>query len=890
MKSCTVFAVQADGTELMTVEGLEQDGKLHPLQEGFMAEHGLQCGYCTPGMLMTSYAFLKKHPTPTEDEIRWAISGNLCRCTGYVNIVKAVQHAAAKLAKEARDGAQDLARSRRHGALDQAEGRPALHPRQGHLRRRRPAARDALPGHRAQPLRPREDQEDRHARRRWPIPGVLAVITGQDLAKYNLHWMPTLMSDTQMVLPVEKVMYQAQEVAAVLATSRYAAADGAAAVEVEYEPLPVVVDPKKALEPGAPVLRTDKKDKKDNHIWHWEWGDKGATDRAFGEAAVTVKEDIYLPRIHVASIETCGCIAHFDKVDGKLTVWMTTQAPHAIRTVFALVAGHVGLAEHKIRIISPDIGGGFGGKVPVYPGYVIAVAASVLTGKPVKWIEDRMENLQADSFARDYHITAELAAKKDGTLTALRIKTIADHGYTDAAANPSKFPAGLFHVCTGSYDLKTAHVEVDGVYTNKPPGGIAYRCSFRVTEAVHTIERMVDLMAHQLGVDPAEFRMKNFIKPEQFPYKSALGWEYDSGNYAGALKKAMDTIGYADLRREQAEKRTARSAHGHRHLELHRDRRRRPVQALRHPRPQDVRQLRDPDPPDRQGHRAVRHEVAGAGPRDDLRSDPRRGAGHSRRRHPGRGGRHRHRARTAWARTPAARRRSPAPPRRSRPARCATRRRKIAAYLLEVAEDDLVWEPGKFSVKGAPGKSKTIQDIAFAAYTNHPQGMEAGLEAVSYYDPPNLTYPFGSYICVVDIDSGTGRGEGPPVRRHRRLRQHHQPDDRAGPGPRRPDHGAGAGALRGNLLRRDRQHPRRQLHRLSRAHGGRDAEVGDRAIRSRRRPTIRSAPRASANRPPSARRPRSRTRWSTRSGIWACATSTSRSRPRRCGSCSARRA
>src|SRR5206468_3712867 len=161
------------------------------------------------------------------------------------------------------------------------------------------------------------------------------------------------------------------------------------------------------------------------------------------------------------------------------------------------------------------------------------------TGKPVKGIEDRMENLQADSFARDYHITAELAAKKDGTLTALRIKTLADHGYTDAAANPSKFPAGLFHVCTGSYDLKAAHVEVDGVYTNKPPGGIAYRCSFRVTEAVHTIERMVDLMAHQLGVDAADFRMKNFIKPEQFPYKSALGWEYDSGNYAGALRKAM---------------------------------------------------------------------------------------------------------------------------------------------------------------------------------------------------------------------------------------------------------------------------------------------------------------------------------------------------------------
>src|SRR5215813_12003207 len=146
------------------------------------------------------------------------------------------------------------------------------------------------------------------------IPGVLAVITGETLAKYNLHWMPTLMSDTQMVLPTEKVMYQAQEVAAVIATSRYVAADGVDAVEVEYEPLPVVVDPFKALQPGAPVLRTDKKDKKDNRIFHWEAGDKAATDKAFEDADVTVAQDMYLPRIHVASIETCGCVADFDRV------------------------------------------------------------------------------------------------------------------------------------------------------------------------------------------------------------------------------------------------------------------------------------------------------------------------------------------------------------------------------------------------------------------------------------------------------------------------------------------------------------------------------------------------------------------------------------------------
>ncbi len=587
------------------------------------------------------------------------------------------------------------------------------------------------------------------------VPGVLAVITGETLAQYNLHWMPTLMSDTQMVLPVEKVMYQAQEVAAVIATDRYAAADGVEAVEVEYEPLPVVVDPFKALEPGAPVLRTDKEGKTDNHIFHWEAGDRAATDRAFEAAAVTVAEDIYIPRIHVASIETCGCVADFDPVEGKLTVYMTTQAPHAVRTVFALVAGHVGLSEEKIRVISPDIGGGFGGKVPVYPGYVIAVAASVVIGKPVKWIEDRMENLQADSFARDYHIHAELAADADGTMKALRIKTIADHGYADAAANPSKFPAGLFSICTGSYDLQAAFAEVDAAYTNKPPGGIAYRCSFRVTEAVHAIERMVDVLAQKLGMDPAALRMKNFIPPDAFPYQSVLGWEYDSGDYHAALQLAMDKIGYDDLRREQAEKRARGELMGigissfteivgagpSKHFDILGLKMFDSCELRVHPTGKAIARFGTKS--QGQGHETTYAQIIAEelgipalhvqveeGDTDTApyglgtyasRSTPTAGAAASR-----------------------------------AAAKVRDKARKIAAHLLEVSEEDLDWEPGRFFIKGVPDRGKTIQDCAFAAYTNHPQGMEAGLEAVHYYDPPNLTFPFGSYICVVDIDKGTG--------------------------------------------------------------------------------------------------------------------------------------
>src|SRR5918912_1464159 len=558
-------------------------------------------------------------------------------------------------------------------------------------------------------------------------------------------------AEAALALPVDTVKFQGQEVAAVVAESRYIAADAVPLVEVDYEPLPPVMDPAKALEPDAPLVRPDR-EQKTNHIWHWEVGQKEATEQALQQSDVVVRQEIYIPRIMTSAIETDGGVAEYQAATGKLTIYMTTQAPHAIRTVFALVTG---LPEHLIRIVSPDIGGGFGGKVPVYPGYVLATVAALKLGRPVKWIEDRSENLGSGSFARDYRISAELGAKKDGTLVALRIKTLADHGYADAAANPSQFPAGLFHVCTGSYDLKNAFVAVDGAYTNKPPGGIAYRCSFRVTEAVHAIERMADIVAHELGMDPADLRMKNFIKPEQFPYHSALGWDYDSGNYHGALRKAMDMIDYEGLRREQAERRARGELMG---IGI-----------------------------------SSFTEIVGAGPSKtfdilglkmfdscEIRVHPTgkvlarfgtksQGQGHE----------------TTYAQIIAEELGIPAAhvqveegdtdtapyglgtyASRSTPTAGAAgalaarkvreKARKIAAHLLECSEEDLVWEPGKFSVKGAPQRFKTIQEIALAAYTNFPAGLEPGLEAVSYYDPPNLTYPFGSYICVVDIDKGTG--------------------------------------------------------------------------------------------------------------------------------------
>jgi len=583
------------------------------------------------------------------------------------------------------------------------------------------------------------------------VPGVLAVITGKDLEEAGgLHWMPTLMSDTQMVLPTEKVVYYAQEVCAVVAVDRYAAADGVEMVEVEYDPLPPVVDPFEALKDE--VIIRDDKEEKTNHIWHWEAGDKEATDKVFEEAATVVKQKMYIPRIHVSSIETCGMVAHWDKIREHLTVYMTSQAPHAHRTVFALVSG---LPEHKIRVISPDIGGGFGGKVPVYPGYVCTIVASLVTGKPVKWIEDRSENLQADSFARDYHIEAEMAADADGKITGLRVKTLADHGAADAAANPSKFPAGLYSVATGSYDIKAAHIAVDGVYTNKPPGGVAYRCSFRVTEAVHLVERLTEIMAHQLGEDPADFRLKNFIKPEQFPYQSVTGWEYDSGNYHGALKLAMEMIDYEGLRKEQAEKRargelmgigissfTEIVGAGPSHtfdilgLKMFDS-----AEIRIHPTGKAIARFGTKS--QGQAHETTYAQIIAEElgiPAQDIQVEE----GDTDTAPYGLGTYASRSTPTAGAATAMAAR------------KIREKAKKIAAHLLEIGEDDLEWDVNKFVVKGSPDQSKTIQEIAFAAYTNHPQGMEAGLEATNYYDPPNLTFPFGSYICVVDIDKGTG--------------------------------------------------------------------------------------------------------------------------------------
>src|ERR1700751_187588 len=380
-------------------------------------------------------------------------------------------------------------------------------------------------------------------------PKVKAVITGETLQHRNLAWMPTLSGDRQAVLATDKVRFQGQEVAFVVAEDPYAARDALGLIDGEYEPL-------RALAPDAPLVRDDITNTKSNHIFDWESSDAERTDQVFRDAEVTVSQDMLYPRVHPAPLETCGIVADFNQVSGKLTVWSTSQAPHAHRTLYAMVSG---LPEHKIRVISPDIGGGFGNKVPIYPGYLCAITASMITGRPVQWMEDRSENLRSPCFARDFHMRGERAASRDGKIRAVRVTVLADHGAFNGAAQPTKYPAGFFGVFTGSYDLEAAHCQVTAVYTNKAPGGVAYSCSFRITEAVYLVERLVDLLAYELDADPAALRRRNLLRTEQFPYHCQTGWTYDSGDYPRTLRLAMDIAGYEGLRKEQE----AERANGH---------------------------------------------------------------------------------------------------------------------------------------------------------------------------------------------------------------------------------------------------------------------------------------------------------------------------------------
>lgn len=585
------------------------------------------------------------------------------------------------------------------------------------------------------------------------LPGVVAVMTGADLQGKNVPcgWtLPDIKVAPHPALAVGKVRYTGDAVAVVVADERYIARDALDLIEVDFEPLPVVVDAEQAIQPGAPQLHDEVPN---NTTFVWKVGG-GDIDKAFREAEVVVKERIVNQRLIPNAIEPRGMVAQYTPGSGDLILWTATQIPHLVRLLLSMV---IGIPEHKVRVIAPEVGGGFGSKLYLYPEEVIVATLAKMTGRPVKWIEERRENYVATTHGRDQVQYVEVAAKRDGTITGLRVKSIANMGAYLSTFAPG-IPTILFGLMlAGNYRIPNIACEVTGVHTNTTLVD-AYRGAGR-PEATYLVERAVDLTARELGMDPAEIRRRNFVPANAFPHTTATGVTYDSGNYQPTLDKALEIAGYQQLRQEQERLRQEGKYLGIGVVTYVEICGMAPSQVLGavgagaggwesatvrvHPTGKVT--LYSGASSHGQGHETAFAQIVGDGlgiPLEDVEvvhgdtAQVQFGIGTFGSRSAAVGG---------MAAVMSVN-------------KVEEKAKKIAAFLLEAAEADLVFESGQFFVKGTPGRGITIQQVAFAAYVPHkyPTGLEPGLEATSFYDPSNFTWPFGSHVAVVEVDPETG--------------------------------------------------------------------------------------------------------------------------------------
>ena len=588
------------------------------------------------------------------------------------------------------------------------------------------------------------------------LDGVVAVFTGEDL-KEQLGSLPVgwVVPDTKEVphppLAVGTVRYVGDAVAAVVATDRAIAADAAALVEVDYEELPVVVDAETATKSGAPQLHDDATG---NIAFEWEIG-PGDIEEAATQAEVIVKQRIINQRLIPNSMEGRGVVADYNPGTNQLTVWTSSQIPHIVRLLMALVTGH---PEHQLRVIVPEVGGAFGSKLYLYAEEIITAMVAKRLAIPVKWIEQRTENYLATTHGRDHVSDVEIMGSRDGTITGIKTTTYANMGAylsTFAPLIPTYY-FGLMLV--GPYQIPNISCRVLGVFTNTTPVD-AYRGAGR-PEATYLVERMLDLFAAEIGMDPVEVRRKNLIPPFEDGHAVATGVSYDSGNYEAALDRALEMAGYQQLRREQEQARREGRYLGiglATYVEISGAapsavagtlgaRAGLWESALVRVHPTGKVEVFTGSSSHGQGHETSYAQMTGSGlgiPIDDIQvihGDTDKvpfGTGSFGSRSVAVGGGAIHMS----------------------VEKIKTKAKKLAAHLLEAAEEDIVYEDGKLFVQGAPAQAKTIQEIALASYvysTDLPEGMEPGLEATSFFDPKNFTWPGGTHIAVVEIDPETG--------------------------------------------------------------------------------------------------------------------------------------
>ena len=585
--------------------------------------------------------------------------------------------------------------------------------------------------------------------------GVVAIFTGKDLRQdfqaplpVTVTFVPEKKYPEQYPIATDKVHYVGEPVALVVASSRAAAEDAAERIEVRYQALPAVTDVEKAIQEDAPVIHESL----GSNLSYDVKRSAGDVEAAFKEAEVTISQRLQQQRLIPVAIETRGVLADYRPFANTLTLWSSTQIPHFVK-VFAAVI--LGIPESQVRVVAPDVGGGFGSKIRVFPEEILVALASKRLGRPVKWIEDREENMRATHHGRSQIWDVEIAAKRDGTVLGLRATQ-----WLDLGAYCSQFGTfmslGLL-VAPGPYRLKAIDGRLIGVFTNRTPTD-AYRGAGR-PEATYVIERVMDLVARETGLDPADVRRKNLVTGHEQPYTSLYGFTFDSGDYVSGLERALQVAGYDDLRRRQAELRKQGRYLGiglSSYLEICGLGPAAPTQANTGVSLWGMGVVRlhftgkataiTGSSPHGQGHETTFAQVVSdvlgipVADVDVVHGDT--GIGPM--------GMDTYGSRSTALDASAVHISS---------TRVREKARKIAAHLLEAAEDDVVYEGGKAFVKGSPSKSVTIQELAMAAFqTNRlPAGMEGGLEATTFFDPTNFVWPFGTHVAVVEVDAETGR-------------------------------------------------------------------------------------------------------------------------------------
>ena len=590
------------------------------------------------------------------------------------------------------------------------------------------------------------------------LPGVRAVFTGKDLADGGVNpipvgWLlPGLKTTDFRAIAVDRVRHVGEAIAVVVAETAAIARDAAELVDVDFEELPVVVDAVAALRPGAPLVHDNAPD---NRCFHWEIGDRAKTEAALRKAAKVVKLRLINQRLIANAMEPRASLASYQGATDELTLWVTSQNPHVHRLIMGAFV--LGLPEQRFRVIAPDVGGGFGSKIFIYPEEVAVAWMARRLGVPVKWTAQRIESFLTDSQGRDHVSDVEMGFDASGKLAGLRVTTVANLGAYLTLFAPA-IPTYLYGtLLNGVYDIPAVFCEVEAAYTNTVPVD-AYRGAGR-PEACYLIERTMDLAARELGVDPAELRRKNLIPKERFPFQTQVALTYDSGNYAPALARALQLVGYERFRTEQAEARKKGRYLGI-GLSCY-------IEACGIAPSQVVGSL---------GAQAGLYEsgtvrVHPTGKVSALTGSHSHGQGHE----------------TTFSQLVADALGIPLADveivhgdtgripfgmgsygSRSGAVggtaifmslqKVIDKGRLLAAHLLEAAPDDVEFRSGRFAVKGSPDRGKSFAEVSLAAYLAHkmPPGMEPGLEATTFFDPSNFTFPFGTHIAVVEIDVETG--------------------------------------------------------------------------------------------------------------------------------------